>query len=133
MTNIHRTINRSLATVALVLSIVVLSAIIYVGVTALQAASQLGDALGNLSDSETVEPYEPIEQNDGGADYFEQPTPVAPDPSDPYAADNEGYDDPYGADGYIGNTNPDGTPCVGYGCTPEMDAEILEGEAEANN
>ena len=130
MTNVHRTINRYLATVALVLSIILMGAILYAGISALRAASQIEDALGELSDSsETVE--EPVELNDGGEDYY--PEPVAPDPSDPYAADNLGFDDPYGPDGHIGNTNPDGTPCVGYGCTPEMDAEILQGEAEANN
>jgi hypothetical protein len=109
---VHKTLNRWLTTVALVLSIVILAAIIFGGVRLIAAASDITDRLSELgSSSETTGVSEEL-------------------PS--YLDPNAGYPGDPGLEGYIGPTNPDGSPCVGYGCTPEMDAEIDAGERAAN-
>jgi hypothetical protein len=118
-TRVHKTINRWLATVALVLSIVVLAAIIIGGIRLATAANEIGDRLGELG------------SGSGLSD-----TPVSPDSFDPSGGvgpglneDGTPYVQPDDADpgSYVGPLNPDGTPCVGYGCTPEQDAELDAG------
>lgn len=86
---VHQAVNRWLSTVALVLSIIVLAAVIIGGIQVISAAQQIADQFGGISDS--------------------------------------------GGQGYVGDTNPDGTPCVGYGCTPEQDAALDRGESGAND
>jgi hypothetical protein len=118
-TRVHKTINRWLATVALILSIIVLAAVIIGGIRLVAAANEIGDRLGGLgSDSGsagTPAPTDSFDPSGGvGPGLNEDGTPyVQPDDADP------GF--------YVGPLNPDGTPCLGYGCTPEQDAELDAG------
>ncbi|MGY2005310.1 hypothetical protein [Blastococcus sp. SYSU DS1024] len=111
---VHRTVNRWLSTIALLLSIIILAAIIIGGVRLITAANEIGDRLGELggNDSTTSDSYDPGDYSyDSGTGLNEDGTPyVQPDDADPGS--------------YIGPLNPDGAPCVGYGCTPEQDAEL---------
>jgi hypothetical protein len=115
-TRVHKTINRWLATVALVLSIVILAAIIIGGIRLATAANEIGDRLSELGSSSGL-----------------SEAPVPTDSFDPFEGaapglneDGTPYVQPEGAapGSYIGPLNPDGSPCVGYGCTPEQDAEL---------
>jgi hypothetical protein len=58
---LHTKINRTLATIALVLGIVLMAAVLFISVAAYQKASAMGDALGNLGGDTTSEvlPTEP--------------------------------------------------------------------------
>ncbi|MDP9459316.1 MAG: hypothetical protein M3Q22_03375 [Actinomycetota bacterium] len=111
-TRTHEAINRTLATIALVLSIVVLVALIVFGVRVNSAINNIGEGLSNLGGGlgETMEP---------GVETYGESAPGLNE-------DGTLYQQPDDADpgSYIGPLNPDGTACVGYGCTPEMDAEL---------
>lgn len=112
---VHRAVNRWLTTVALVLSIIILAAIIFGGVRLIAAANEIGDRLSDLgsSSSDTVLPDSYVDPGEGitSGGLNEDGTPyVQPDDADPGT--------------YMGPLNPDGTPCVGYGCTPEQDAGL---------
>jgi Protein of unknown function (DUF732) len=86
---VHKAINRTLATVALLLSIIVLLALVVFGVRVVQALNDVGNALDEL-----------------GAPLSSAATETPP------TTDGE---------------------CVGYGCSPEQDAELNESEREAND
>lgn len=113
----HEAINRSLATIALVLSIVVLVALIVVGVRVNSAINDIGEGLSNLGGGlgETSDPG----YTESGVDPYGEFGPGLNEDGTPYQQPDDA--DP---GSYIGPLNPDGTPCVGYGCTPEMDAEL---------
>jgi hypothetical protein len=69
----HQQINRTLATIALVLSIVIMVAAIVGGISTYQRLSGLSDSLGDLgSDTPTVEPVVPelVEPGDPGYEPF---------------------------------------------------------------
>jgi hypothetical protein len=102
--------------VALILSIIILAALILGGIRLIAAANDISNRLSELgSSSDTTEPDSFVDPYGGaGPGLNEDGTPyVQPDDADPGS--------------YIGPLNPDGTPCVGYGCTPEMDAELDAG------
>lgn len=103
----HVKINRILSTIALVLGIVIMAAIVVFGIALAAQANEVGDAINEIGTDETVTP-----------DFYEDPLP---------------YDAPLPGDEYIGPFNSDGTPCEGYGCTPEQDEELLDAETEAND
>jgi hypothetical protein len=105
---VHIVVNRILTTVALLLTIVVLAISLFVA----HKIETFGDWLGEKSD-ELIQEFTPPD------DFSTPPT----------------YEDPTGSvpdDYYVGETYPDGTPCEGYGCTPEQDAELDQAEREAN-
>jgi hypothetical protein len=73
----HAKINRTLATIALVLGIVLMAVVLYVSLAAYQKASALGDALGNLGGGNTTSevvpaPEEPkiVQPGDPGYEPF---------------------------------------------------------------
>jgi len=69
----HQKINRTLATIALVLGIVLMLAAIVGGISAYQRMSELSDTLGNLGgDTSTVEPVVPelVQPGDPGYEPF---------------------------------------------------------------
>ncbi len=104
----HVKVNRILSTIALVLGIVIMGAVVVFGIALAAQANEVGDAINEIGTDETVTP-----------DFYEDPLP---------------YDAPLPEEGeYIGETYEDGTPCEGYGCTPEQDEELLEAETEAND
>ncbi len=70
----HVKINRTLATIALVLGIVLMAVVLYVALAAYQKASALGDALGDLgsgdpTSEEVSVPEEPGTVPPGDPDY----------------------------------------------------------------
>ena len=69
----HQKINRTLATIALVLGIVLMVAVIVGGISAYQRLSELSDTPGNLGgDTSTVEPVVPelVQPGDPGYEPF---------------------------------------------------------------
>lgn len=70
----HTKINRTLATIALVLGIVLMTAVLYISLVAYQKASAVGDALGNLGGGTTsdVVPAQPdvVQPGDPGYQPF---------------------------------------------------------------
>ena len=100
---IHKRTNRILATFALVLAVFLMVAVIVLYYRVDAALDNLGNAFG------------------GGAAVEEPAVPAEP------------FEFEGGGAGWIGEVNPDGTPCVGYGCTPEQDAELDGFEGGAND
>ncbi len=69
----HQKINRALATIALVLGIVLMIAVIVGGISTYQRLSEVSDTLGGLGgDSSTVEPVVPelVQPGDPGYEPF---------------------------------------------------------------
>src|SRR4051812_46882015 len=98
---VHRAVNRWLTTVALILSIIILAALILGGIRLVAAANDISNRLSELgSSSETTETESFVDPYGGtGPGLNEDGTPyVQPDDADPGS--------------YIGPLNPDGTPCV---------------------
>ncbi len=69
----HIKINRTLATIALVMGIVIMTTVIVGGISAYQRLTELSDTLGNLGgDTSTVEPAAPelVQPGDPGYEPF---------------------------------------------------------------
>jgi hypothetical protein len=61
----HQKINRTLATIALVLGIVIMLAVIVAGIFGLYAANEVATTVGNLGeDTSTVDPIAPVQPGD---------------------------------------------------------------------
>ncbi|WP_448621026.1 hypothetical protein [Geodermatophilus sp. URMC 65] len=59
--DMHQKINRTLATIALALGIVIMLAVIVVGIFGLYAANGVATTVGNLGeDTSTVDPVDPV-------------------------------------------------------------------------